>query len=95
MADYITTIRTIDGDRQIDYNALANLPDLSEKSNIDHKHTASEVGALSNKGGYLYGTLTVLNTLTTKGIVLTEGVDFGSKTPSGGVLGQVYFKKVT
>ena len=29
MADYITKIHTIDGDKQIDYNALANLPDLS------------------------------------------------------------------
>lgn len=29
MADYITRIRTISGDKQIDYNALANLPDFS------------------------------------------------------------------
>ena len=29
MADYITAIRTVDGDKQIDYNSLANLPDLS------------------------------------------------------------------
>lgn len=28
MADYITRIRTISGDKQIDYNALANLPDF-------------------------------------------------------------------
>ena len=26
MADYVTKIRTTDGDKQIDYNALANLP---------------------------------------------------------------------
>ena len=29
MADYITAIRTVDGDKKIDYNALANKPDLS------------------------------------------------------------------
>lgn len=29
MAQYITRIHTSDGDKQIDYNALANLPDLS------------------------------------------------------------------
>lgn len=29
MAAYITKIRTAEGDKQIDYNALANLPDLS------------------------------------------------------------------
>ena len=29
MADYITRIRTISGDKQIDYNSLANLPDFS------------------------------------------------------------------
>lgn len=29
MADYITKIRTAEGDKQIDYNALANLPDIS------------------------------------------------------------------
>ena len=28
------------------------------------------------------------------GIILTEGVDYGSGDPSGGVLGQLYFKKV-
>lgn len=29
MADYITKIRTNEGDKQIDYNALANLPELN------------------------------------------------------------------
>ena len=89
MADYITRIRTIDGDKQIDYNSLANLPDLDQKSNIDHQHTASEVGALPISGGAMEGTLTV------RGIILTEGIDYGSGDPSGGVVGQLYFKKVT
>ena len=33
MADYITKIRTSEGDKQIDYNALANLPDVGEEWN--------------------------------------------------------------
>ena len=89
MADYITRIRTIDGDKQIDYDALANLPDLDKKSNVDHEHTASEVGALPITGGVMEDTLTV------RGIVLTEGIDYGTGDPGGGVLGQLYFKKVT
>lgn len=68
MTDYITKIRTIDGDKQIDYNALANLPIVE---------------------GVMTGTLTV------NGIVLTEGVDYGTGDPGGGVVGQLYFKKVT
>jgi len=73
MSDYITKIRTIDGDKQIDYNALANLPDA----------------ALPIAGGALEGSLAV------KGIILTEGIDYGTGDPGDGVLGQLYFKKVT
>lgn len=65
MADYITKIRTIDGDKQIDYNALANLPDLAaieedisqlstNKADTGHKHSASDItsGTLSaDRGG--------------------------------------------
>jgi hypothetical protein len=40
MADYVTKIRTENGDKQIDYNALANLPTLTP---VDHKHTKSEI----------------------------------------------------
>lgn len=68
MADYITKIHTIGGDKQIDYNALANLPIVE---------------------GVMAGTLTV------NGIVLTEGIDYGSGDPEDGVVGQLYFKKVT
>lgn len=39
MAQYITKIRTESGDMQIDYNALANLP------NLEHTHTPSSIGA--------------------------------------------------
>lgn len=34
MAQYITKIRTESGDKQIDYNALANLPNLDAKANV-------------------------------------------------------------
>lgn len=89
MSDYITKIRTIDGEKQIDYNALANLPDLNQKADITHEHTAEEIAALPINGGMMTGTL------TTNGIVLTQGIDYGSGDPVGGTLGQLYFKKVT
>lgn len=41
MADYVTKVRTADGDKQIDYNALANLPDLTVYA------TKTEVNAVS------------------------------------------------
>lgn len=39
MADYITAIRTVDGDKKIDYNSLANLPTAP----IKHNHNAADV----------------------------------------------------
>ncbi len=46
MADYITRIRTADGDKQIDYNALANLPNLTDATNtvISPNADYAEVG---------------------------------------------------
>ena len=41
MAQYVTKIRTADGDSQIDYNALANLP------NLDNFVTQTEISAIS------------------------------------------------
>ena len=46
-------------------------------------------GKLDIAGGTMEGTLNL------NGIVLTAGVDYGASNPSGGVLGQLYFKKVT
>jgi hypothetical protein len=43
MAEFVTRIRTEDGDKQIDYNALANLPDLSAVAK--HTHTPESIGA--------------------------------------------------
>lgn len=34
-SNYVTKIRTVDGDKQIDYNALANLPSIYLKSEVD------------------------------------------------------------
>lgn len=70
----------------------ANLEVLdSHTSNVENPHgvTAEQVGALPITGGIME------NTLTLNGVVLTEGIDYGTGDPSGGVTGQLYFKKVT
>ena len=60
-------------------------------TDIENPHgvTAEQIGALPIAGGVMEGTLTL------NGIVLTEGIDYGTGDPGGGVLGQLYFKKVT
>lgn len=60
-------------------------------SNTENPHAviAEQVGALPTAGGVMEGTLTL------NGIILTEGIDYGSGDPGDGVLGQLYFKKVT
>ena len=60
-----------------------------ENKNNPHEVTAEQVGALPITGGVMEDTIAV------HGIVLTEGIDYGSDDPEGGVLGQLYFKKVT
>ena len=54
-----------------------------------HGVTAEQVGALPITGGVLE------NTVTLNGVVLTEGIDYGDSDPGYGVLGQLYFKRVT
>ena len=54
MAEYVTKIRTEDGDKQIDYNALANLPKLPTIESIgaasaNHTHTPESIGAANVK----------------------------------------------
>ena len=61
---------------------------IEDKDN-PHGITAKQVGALPITGGALE------NTLKVNGIVLTAGIDYGSGDPGSGVLGQLYFKKVT
>lgn len=60
-----------------------------ENESNPHDVTTEQIGALPITGGIME------NTLTVRGVVLTEGVDYGTGDPSGGVLGQLYFKKVT
>jgi hypothetical protein len=75
--------------------ALDNKADLEifndHVSNVENPHnvTAEQVGALSIAGGVMEDTITL------NGVVLTEGIDYGTGDPSGGVVGQLYFKKVT
>lgn len=72
------------------FNALTATLDAhtSNKQN-PHEVTADQVEALPIAGGTMKGTL------TTNGIILTEGIDYGTGDPSDGTLGQLYFKKVT
>ena len=51
MADYITKIQTVDGNKQIDYKALANLPTSLPASDVEAwaKKTAPDT-TLSNSG---------------------------------------------
>lgn len=53
MAEYVTKIRTEKGDMQIDYRALANLPDAPTLGSIgaapkEHTHTLESLGAMSS-----------------------------------------------
>ena len=43
MSDYVTRIRTNQGEKQIDYNALANLPDLDLKQDAATAITKSNI----------------------------------------------------
>lgn len=88
---------TTDMDKPISYavqDALDNMVGLEvfdQHTNMENPHnvTAEQVGALPITGGIMEDILTV------NGLVLTAGIDYGSGDPSGGVLGQLYFKKVT
>ena len=61
----------------------------TENKSNPHDVTAEQVGALPISGGVME------NTLRLKGIALTSGIDYGPGDPGDGVLGQLYFKKVT
>ena len=56
MSDFITKVRTATGDKQIDYNALANKPDLSgfaKTDDINNLYTKEQTLAAATKT--LYG----------------------------------------
>ena len=60
-----------------------------EDENNPHNVTAEQTGALPITGG------TMENTVVLNGVRLTAGIDYGSGDPGDGVVGQLYFKKVT
>lgn len=53
-AQYVTAIRVADGTKQIDYNALANLPDLDEFATLTQLETkvAKEEGKVLSSNDY-------------------------------------------
>lgn len=69
--------------------SIENFDDHIEDKSNPHGVTAEQVGALPIAGGVME------NTVTLNGIILTEGIDYGSGDPGDGVVGQLYFKKVT
>lgn len=68
------------------WEKVSGLPTKINADTVDGKH-ANEFVSIT--GGQLTGTLVV------NGIILTEGIDYGSNDPGEGVVGQLYFKKVT
>ena len=56
--------------------------------NNPHGVTAEQTGALPTSGGFMTGEI------TTNGIILTEGVDFGTTLPAPGTVGRLFFKVV-
>lgn len=72
-------------------NYVSNEVFENHTSNMENPHvvTTEQIGALPISGGIME------NTLTLNGVILTEGVDYGHGDPAGGVLGQLYFKRVT
>lgn len=65
---------------------------LNGKAELDEKiNEAKEkaLAALPKSGGTMTGTV------TTKGIVLTAGVDYGDSLPATVTPGKLFFKKVT
>jgi hypothetical protein len=81
MADYITKIRTIDGDKQIDYNALANLQEINGKELVGNTTlSASDVGARPNTWMPSASDVGAVPKLTT---VTTAGTDLNDYTEEG------------
>lgn len=92
MSQYITRINTEDGNKQIDYNALANLPDLSVLEGLSDGVLSLDKGGTGASDG-----ATGLQNLFAAGMtILTEGVNFqyGPDLPDAGNPGRIFFKKV-
>lgn len=57
MADYVTAVRTADGDKLIDYNALANRPNIASDALLDDEGNANPLREHAENhalGGYDY-----------------------------------------
>jgi hypothetical protein len=80
---------TSDLEKPISNAVQAALDEHTTNMENPHVVTAEQIGALPIAGGVMEGAITL------NGIVLTEGIDYGSGDPGSGVLGQLYFKKVT
>lgn len=60
----------------------------AENKDNPHEVTCDQIGAANKNGDTMIGTLTV------NGLILTEGVDYGSELPEAGTKGRLFFKKV-
>ena len=71
------------------YYSTNNKPSASDigAATANHTHQAADVGALPIGGGTLTGTL------STKGIVLAVGTDYGTELPSTATAGKLFFLK--
>ena len=60
----------------------------AEDKDNPHEVTCEQIGAVNKNGDTMIGILTV------NGLILTEGVDYGSELPEAGTKGRLFFKKV-
>ena len=74
MADYVTKIRTIDGDKQIDFKALANRPTASSVSTVVSGESSSALGysTIANEYQFVAGRYNA-NTSAPTGVSDTTG----------------------
>ena len=84
---YVKRIRTADGDLQIDYNALANLPDLdkkADKTDILNDTTTTDVviESLESNAEKVYGELTSISVAFPDDIALDYMSSIVFSTPS-------------
>ena len=96
MADYVTAIRTADGDKKIDYNALANKPTVSSLGAVPNTTTvngkplsgnisltASDVNAVPKTTKVNGKALSGNISLTANDVgALTQVFSIGTKAPS-------------
>lgn len=89
MADYITKILTATGEKQIDYTALANLPDVYTKSEADK----AEIAALVSQNSYAKQEILSDTTKTAYGLNTNAIPDDALKICSGKIGDIVHSKR--